>query len=57
MPMGDISKPTADISDLGALEKEVPQVTGDEYEKHQNATAKEVIGTYVRRIQLHNECF
>lgn len=52
MPMGDISKPTADISDLGALEKEVPQVTGDEYEKHQNATTKEVIGTYVRRIQL-----
>lgn len=47
MPMEVVSKPTADVSDLGALEKEMPQENGDEYEKHQNATTKEVVGNYV----------
>jgi hypothetical protein len=51
MPMEDFSKPSADVSDLEALEKEVPpQDTGDEYERHQNATSKESVGNYVSTL-------
>lgn len=49
--MEDLSKPRVDVSDLGALEKEeeftTPTENCDEYEKHQHATTKEIIGNYV----------
>jgi hypothetical protein len=48
--MGDITKPRVDVSDLGTLENEEEFANGDEYEKHQNATTKEVVGNYVRFI-------
>ena len=47
MPMEDINKPTADVSDLGALEKEEPKDNVDEYERHSSTPTKEVVGIYV----------
>jgi hypothetical protein len=53
MPMEDISKSSADVSDLAALEKELPpQDIGDEYERHQNATTKEIVGKFVSTLLL-----
>ena len=49
--MAELIKPTVDASDLGALEKQLPHeetfATFDEYEKHQKAIEKEIIGNYV----------
>jgi hypothetical protein len=53
--MADLMKASVDASDLGALEKQLPHekdtfANFDEYEKHQKATEKEIIGNYVCSI-------
>ncbi len=49
-------KASVDVSDLGALEKQLPEetfATFDDYEKHHKAVEKEVVGSYVSTSYLY----